>query len=136
MRKKQETETKPKVEMRHYTDAELQKFHDMVQKYYYDYTVETGKDKGEVIRVLDKKKLMISYGVVAPSGAVLWDVDDFGDIKQPTRYAQFENLYEQWQYWKVRTGLDKYSGEYKKLEQLDEIAQQMTVDPESDEIPF
>jgi hypothetical protein len=129
---KKEKDEKPKVEMKQYTDAELQKFHGLVQKYYYDYTLETGKDAGQVIRMLDKKKLMVAYGAINERGAV-----SKMDLEvPPSRLVQFENIYEQWQYWKVKTGLEPNLGERKKLEQLDEVAQQMTVDPGPEEIPF
>ena len=131
MPRKQKEEEQPKIEMRQYTDAELQKFHGLVQKYYYDHTLEHGVDRGQVIRVLDKRKLMVAYGATNEQGAI--SKDELG--VPPSRYHQFENLFEQWQSWKVKTGLDRHWVDQKKLQQLDELAQQMTVDP-TDETPF
>ena len=101
MAKKEVAEEKPKIEMRHYSDDELSKFNGLVQKYYYDHTIEHGSDKGQVIRVLNKQKLMQAYGAVNERGAVILVSDGFDDYEKPTRLAQFENLYEQWQWLKV-----------------------------------
>jgi hypothetical protein len=127
---KKEVENKPVVVMRRYSDEELQRFHDKVQKYYEDYTDR----KGETFKVLNKKRLMIAFEALTPSGAVAYDeVED-----RATRYQEFENIYEQWQAWKWRTGLDTRSGGHEKLEQLDKIAEEMTVEPvpESSDLDF
>ena len=121
---------KPKLELRHYQDYELKNFHDKIQKYYYDYFLEISEDKGEVIRVLDKKKLMIDFGALGKDGGVI--IDEV-EVDKPPRIHQFDNLYEQWQNWKIRTGLDKGSWGYKNLESLDKLAEQMTVEPAREE---
>jgi hypothetical protein len=121
MGKRQEETTKPQIVMRRYSDEELQKFHDKIQKYYEDYTDR----KNQTFKVLNKKKLMIAFEALTPSGAVAYDeVED-----RATRYLDFENIFEQWQSWKWRTGLDTRSGGHEKLEQLDKIAEEMRVEP-------
>lgn len=119
---------KPIVVKRKYSDAELNKFNGLVQKYYEDYTLTTGKDEGQIMRVLNKEKLMIAYGAINKDRAVLIDEVSF----PPNRFQQFENLYEQWQWWKQRMGY----GEIKKLESFEKVAEQMTIEPQGDQIPF
>ena len=126
--KQQEQKERQKIELRHYTDSELQKFHTLVQKYYSNYTMVDG----EVIRVLDRRKLMISYGAINEKGAVLIDEVEM----PPNRLQQFDNVLEQWQYWKIRTGLDEGSWNHNKLKSLDKVAQEMTVETSVEEIPF
>ena len=126
MIKDKEIEREP-IEYRKYDDFELNHFNELVQKYYYDYTIETGPEKGQTIKILNKDKLMTDYGAINKIGAVILEgvyEDKFNHIsfyKQPTRIQQLENLYDQWQQWKDRMGY----GEKKKLEQLDEIASQI-----------
>ena len=123
-----EEREKMEIKYRNYSDAELKNFHEKVQKFYFDYTLVTG----EVIRVIDKKKLMIAFGALTPSGATIVDEVSL----PPNRLQQFDNLYEQWQKWKARVGMDKGSYQFKNLQQLDKIAEQMTVEPTPEEIPF
>lgn len=127
-RRKDEKREYQEIKYRVYTDAELKDFHEKVQKFYFNYTIQNGK----VIRVMDKKKLMIAFGALSKSGAVITDEVSL----PPNRLQQFENIYEQWQYWKAKVGLDKGSWNFKKLEQLDKMAEQMTIEPAPEEIPF
>ena len=120
------------IEYRKYTDTELQDFHNKVQKYYFDYTLQNGKDVGEVIRVLDRERLMVAFGARTSSGAIVVDEVSL----PPNRLQQFDNCFRQWQDWKVRTGLDKGSWGHKNLQSLDEMAKQMTVPRIPDTIPF
>lgn len=120
-------EEKPAVKMRVYTPEELKKFDGLVQKYYYDHTLKSG----EIIKVLNRKKLMVAYGAINEEGAVLVG-DGFGDIGQPPfRIHEFENLYDQWQRWKGKINY----GEEKKLEDLDKLAESMKA-PEVVEMEF
>ena len=125
-------DAEPKAD-RKYTKEELQQFHDLTQKYYFDYVLVHGKNAGETIRVLDKEKLMVAYGAITAGGEIILTEivckDKSGAIKsykKPTRLAEFDNLFNQWQWWKVNSGADKVWGS-KKYEQLDEIAEQMTM---------
>jgi hypothetical protein len=114
-------EEKFEIPVREYSDMELGKFHEMVQKYYYTHTF----NNGETLRVLNQFKLRIAYGAISRYGGVILG-----------RYPQFENIYEKWQYWKIRTGLDEGSWNHNKLQSLDKVAQEMTVEPSIEEIPF
>jgi hypothetical protein len=114
-------EEKFEIPVREYTDAELEKFHGLVQKYYRDHTFADG----ETSKVLDQKRLIVAYGAMSKYGGVILG-----------RYTQFENVYGQWQDWKKRTGLDTLSWQHKNLESLDKVAQTMTVEPAVEEIPF
>jgi hypothetical protein len=115
-------EEKFEIPVREYSDNELRKFHDLAQKYYQDVLLQA---TGETIRALNQKAIMIAYGALSARGGVI-----------PGRYTQFENLYEQWQAWKIRTGLDKGVARFSdKDRQLDAMAQEKTLDP-IDEIPF
>lgn len=110
MHQKEKSEEKFEIPVREYTGTELQKFHNMVQKYYSDYTMIDG----EVLRVLDQFKLRIAYGALSKYGGVI-----------SGRYTQFENLYSQCQNWKVKTGLNEGSWRHKNLEQLDKLSEQI-----------
>ena len=113
---KQEIEKveKREVNYRIYSDSELRNFHDKVQKYYSDYTLATG----EVIQVIDKKKLMVDFGATTPWGATIVDEVSL----PPNRLQHFENVYEQWQKWKARVGIDKGSYQFKNLQGLAKMA--------------
>ena len=129
---KKEIVEKPHRVMRTYRDEELRKFHDLVQKYYFDYVIKNGRSAGVSFKMLDRKKLMIAFGALTPSGAVAYDeVED-----RATRYQEFENVFEQWASWNVRTGLDKGFAERAKLKQLDQIAQEKTIEPEPSDLDF
>ena len=95
----------PVIEKRIYTEEELKKFDGMIQKYFEDQTLSNG----EVVRVLNYKKLAIAYGALSKDGGVIITgiVRKYGSIEsytRPTRYEQFENLMAQHDYWK--SGLD------------------------------
>jgi hypothetical protein len=111
-----EKEEKFVRQMRQYTDADLSKFHGLVQKYYEDYTC----DNGDKIRVLNRVKLGVAFGALSPEGAVLYDpVED-----RVVRYPEFENILEQWGNWKLRMGFDPRSHNYQKVQQLEAMAEQ------------
>jgi hypothetical protein len=114
-----EAEVKFERPVRKYTDAELSRFHGLVQRFYKDYTC----DNGGVIRVLDRVALGVAFGALSKDGAVLWDaVED-----RVVRYPEFENILDQWQSYKMRIGLDTGSRNYQKLQALDKMAEQMNV---------
>jgi hypothetical protein len=123
---------------RDYSHTELQDFHNKVQPFYFDHTTIMG----EKLRVIDMHKLKVAFGAITPKGKIILKgiiKRDDGSIKsfnRPTRLEEFENIWKQYQNWKVDTGLDKGSAGFKKLQQLDEIAGQMKVEPAPEEIPF
>jgi hypothetical protein len=127
---------KPRI----YTEVELKHFHELIQKYYEEYTLETGKDKGKKIRWLNYQKLSIAFGAVDKRGGVIVknyseESDGRGGTKysydMPTRQQQFENLMDQYYLWKGK----KEWVEQKKLEGLQEVAETMSIkiDPAEEE---
>lgn len=102
---KQQQKTVKVIEKRIYTEEELKKFDGLMQKYFENKTLSNG----EVVRVLNHKKLAIAYGALSKGGGVILTgiVRKYGSIEsytRPTRYEQFENLMEQHDFWK--SGLD------------------------------
>jgi hypothetical protein len=128
-----------KIEFKNYSHAQLQDFHNKIQRFYFDQTLPNG----ETIRVLDRQKLMVAFGAISQRGAIILknvrrhdSTNAILGYDRPNRLEEFENIFKQWQEWKVFTGLDKGSAQFKKLEQLDQVAAQMTVAPGPEEIPF
>ncbi len=115
---------------RKYSDQELSKFNDMIQKFYCDHELQAGPQKGEIVRVLDKYKLAVAYGAMVVK-------DSFGcpvyriigdEVEGTQRWDQFENLMDQWSWWKAKN----VYGEEKRIEELDQIAEQMTISSPDD----
>lgn len=115
--KKPQKETFQK-QARVYTELELQDFDNKVQRFYEDYTIQNGKNRGEVIRVLNQKKLGIAFGALDKRGAVI--VDEVYGV----RLHVLENLLEQWGKWKGK----KQWVEKKRIEGLQEVADGMKID--------
>lgn len=126
--------------MRQYSPAELRDFHEKVQKYYFNHTISGG----EVIRVLNRKRLLIAFGSTGPKGGIILHGvtrnDRTGSISgysRPTRMEAFENLWKQYAEWKVKEGIDKGSSVFKKNLQLEKLAESMGVEyPEEIEVEY
>lgn len=119
-----------KPKLRIYSKVELKNFGELIQPYYEDYVLQTGPDKGKIIKWLNHPKLSRAFGATNEKDAVVLtgfgsETDSKGSTTywydKPTRQEQLENLLEQYYSW--RDGQDWANN--KKLEQLDEIARSL-----------
>lgn len=108
---KKDTPQIEKPKARIYTKEELETFDKQLLRFWEDYTIETGKEKGKVIKVLNYKKLKIAYGATDTKGGVI-----------PERQAMYENLMDQWGWWKG--GQDW--AQKKRLENYDQMAKEIS----------
>lgn len=106
---------KPKARV--YTKDELERFDKSIQRFYEDYTIETGVEKGKIVKVLNYPKLSTAFGATSERGAVI-----LGD--NPIRQEVLENLMNQHGWWK--NGKDW--AENKRLEELNEMAKEISED--------
>ena len=99
MPRRNEEIERPKLEMRVYTEDELKRFDQKIQKFYEEYTLTSGE---KIIKVLNKNRIAIAYGAMVFGehlGRKYYAVikDELEDTK---RYNEFENLMGQWDKWK------------------------------------
>lgn len=116
-RVKNETPRVEKPKARIYTKEDLERFDKSIQRFYEDYTIETGKDKGTVIKVLNYQKLSTAFGATSERGAVILGGN-------PIRQEVLENLMSQHGWWKG----GKDWAENKRLEQLNEMSKEVSED--------
>jgi hypothetical protein len=126
------------IQYRKYSDMDLKSWHEKIQRFY-----EEAEDINGKYKFFNKQKLLIAYGAIGPSGGVvLTNIlrdEKIGNVikyDRPTRQEQFDNLWEQYENWKYRNGLIKQTAPAQKVEALEEMAAQMTVEPSPEEIPF
>mgnify|MGYP001582439828 FL=1 len=83
--------------MRIYTNDELKRFNDKIQKFKEEHTLISG----EKIMVLNRQKLAVAFGAMVEDtylGVKTYSVlvDPVDDTK---RYTEFQNIMEQWSKW-------------------------------------
>ena len=112
----------PVVE-RVYGDSELEKFHQLIQKYHEPYTIQNPKaeDFGQTYLILNHQKLHVAYGAcraveqgIKPDGSPM--VYYFYNSE---RYNQFNTLWKQYE--EYRKKLDWIAD--REAERLQEVAQ-------------
>lgn len=112
-----QSDIKPAIRERIFTEQELQEFHqDIESNYRQPYTLTNGKEA----RPVDWKKLHIDKRTMTKHGAVIIEWDTFGEQIQPTRYDRLENKIRQYLGW---LGRKEYI-ENEKINQLMQIAQE------------
>lgn len=104
------------IAYRKYSDTELADFDKKTKRFFSDYLASDGK----TYRILDRVGLSCAFGATDKNGAVI--LDDFS--VSPNRLEQLDNLLNQWSFWR---GKEKWI-ENKKMEGLEKVAQNMTVD--------
>ncbi len=80
---------------------------------------------GTEVRTIDFEKYHVSKGSMSPEGGVIIECDQFGD-PFPPKYELVEERIRQWKAWKFK----REYGIKKNLEDLQKIAEQMTVKKE------
>lgn len=114
---KEKEKTIRMIEKRVYTEAELKDFHNKIQKFY----EEDSLTNGEIIRVLNRKKLLQAFGAIGPTGGIILTNivrNKYGSIEsydKPTRQETFDNLWDQYIWWKG--GLDWKKEMYNKKQE-------------------
>lgn len=102
---KKDQESRPSVPKRQYTEAELQDFHNKIQRFYKDKT----QTNGEVLSILDFNELAVAYGAFVKrpgSGGKDYYLRAAHDGIGLTRYEQLNNLMNQYEWWR-QTGESK-----------------------------
>lgn len=120
-----------RVNMRTYSEAELRDFEKKIQRFFKDYQM---KNVGtELLSVLDREALSVAFGATDKFGRVILknfksETDSRGETTffydQPSRQEQLDNILNQLSVLKSK---DKWV-EGKKIEGLESIANNMTVD--------
>ena len=97
------------TQLKTYAVEELQRCHELIQKYYENHTSETTQTAGANMKWLNYKKLSIAYGATDKTGGVIltgWTqaTDHRGkstcSYDKPTRQSQLENLLTQYNHWR------------------------------------
>lgn len=119
-----------KAPERIFTDSELQKFHEDIQKY----RVTNKLTNNEEVFFVDFTLVHKGYRTMNKDGAVYIQEDGFGSYVYPTRYERLENKIRQYINFRGR----KEFFDKNKLEGLDKLAEEMSVgqDITVDDIPF
>ena len=110
-----------KKPFRVYRNDELDRFNSAIQKFYDPYVIQSGKDKGKEVRVLNFKKLTHAYGATDKSGAVFIE-----------RFEQFQNLWDQHSKYQDR----KNWVDRKQNEEWEKTADEMAIEKTKSTVSF
>lgn len=110
-----------------YTPSELKKFHDQIQKYHEDKKIQNSEspDFGKIFKILNWEELAVAYGAMVKrpgNGKGFYYLAARHDGPGLSRFHQFLNLMDQYNYWLAGVDYKKEVAVEKQLEMWDREA--------------